>query len=129
MQLPSQQRGLGLWGWIFVLGTLGFITMITLQLIPMYLNEMAIAKVVKSTAGDPGNSGLAPAELRKAMQTRWDIEAISTLEPRDVKIVKHSSGRALSYDYEARAPLFYNIFIVVHFQNSFPMKGGGGSIE
>lgn len=128
MQLPSRQRGLGLWGWIFVLGFLGVTGMVTLQLIPMYLNEMAIAKVVKSTAGDPGNSGLPPAELRKAMQTRWDVEGITALQTKDVKIIKSGAGRALSYDYEVRAPLFYNISIVVHFQNSFPMKGGG-SIE
>lgn len=128
MQLPSRQRGLGLLGWTFILGTLGFMGMVTLQLIPMYLNEMAIAKVVKTTAGDPGNGGLPPAELRKAMQTRWDVEGITALETRDVKIVKVGGGRALSYEYETRAPLFYNISIVVHFENTFPMKGGG-SIE
>lgn len=128
MQLPSRQRGLGLWGWIFVLGAIGFVAMITLQLIPMYLNEMAIAKVVKTTAGDPGNGGLPPAELRKAMQTRWDVEGITALETKDIKLVKSGAGRALSYDYEVRAPLFYNISIVVHFENTFPLKGGG-SVE
>ncbi len=125
MQLPSRQRGLGLWGWIFVLGALGFIVMVTLQLIPIYLNEMAIEKVVKTTANDPGNGSLPPAELRKAMQTRWDVEGITSLDTKDIKIVKTGAGRALSYDYEARAPLFYNISIVVHFQNSFPLKSGG----
>lgn len=128
MQLPSRQRGLGLWGWIFVLGVLGFAVMVTLQLIPIYLSEMAIAKVVKTTANDSGNSSASPTELRKAMQTRWDVEGINTLKTSDVKIVKSGAGRALSYDYEARAPLFYNISIVVHFQNTFPMKGGG-SVE
>ena len=125
MQLPSRQRGMGLWGWIFVLGTLGIFGMVGLALIPFYLNEMAIAKVVKTIANDSSSASLPPAELRRAMQLRWDVDDISTLEPKDVKVVKTSSGRAMSYDYERRAPLFYNISIVVRFQNTFPLRGGG----
>ena len=128
MQLRNRQRGLGLWGWLFVLGTIGFVAMIVLKLTPIYLSEMAIARVVRQTAQDPGNGSLPLPELRKAMQTRWDVEGITTLEVKDVKLVKFGQGRALSYDYEARAELFYNISLVVHFQNKFPMKGGG-SIE
>jgi hypothetical protein len=125
MQLRHRQRGLGLWGWLFVLGAIGFIALVTMQLIPLYLAEMSIERVVKQTAGDSGNSGLALPELRKAMRTRWDVEGITTLRVEDVKLVKYGPGRALQYDYEARAPLFYNITLVVHFQNTFPMKGGG----
>lgn len=128
MQLRNRQLGLGLWGWIFVLGTIGFVAMIVLKLTPIYLSEMAISRVVRQTAQDPGNGGLPLPELRKAMQTRWDVEGITTLDVKDVKLVKFGQGRALSYDYEARAELFYNISLVVHFQNKFPMKGGG-SIE
>ena len=125
MQLRHQQRGLGLWGWMFVLGTIGFAAMITLKLTPIYLAEMSIQKVVSSTAKDPGNGSLPLAELRKAMKTRWDVEGITTLKVEDVKLIKTGAGRALSYDYEAREELFYNISLVVHFQNQFPMKGGG----
>ena len=128
MKLPSQQRGLGLWGWIFVLGVIGFVSMVTLQMIPLYLAEMAITKVVRSTAQDSGNSGLPLSELRRAMQRRWDVEDIKTLTVNDVKLVKSGAGRALEYSYEARAPLFYNLSIVATFENRFPMKGGG-SIE
>jgi hypothetical protein len=126
MRLQHRQRGLGLWGWIFVLGTLGFAAMIALKLIPIYLSEMAIEKVVKSTANDPANAGVPIGELRRNMRTRWDVEGINTLQVTDVQIVKTSTGRALGYEYDAKADLFYNISLVVHFQNQFPLKGGGG---
>lgn len=128
MQLRHRQHGLGLWGWLFVLGVIGFVSMITMQLVPIYLAEMSIQRVVKSTAQDPGNSGAPISELRKAMKTRWDVEGITTLDVRDVSIVKFGSGRALSYSYDARAELFYNLSIVAHFEEKFPMPGGG-SIE
>lgn len=126
MQLQHRQRGLGLWGWIFVLGVIGFTAMVTLKLVPIYLAEMSIARVVKSTAQDPGNATAPIQTLRNNMKTRWDVEGITTLDVKDVKLEKYGAGRALTYDYEARVELFYNISLVAHFQNKFPMPGGGG---
>lgn len=126
MQLQHRQRGLGLWGWVFVLSVIGFAAMVTMKLVPIYLAEMAIARVVKATAQDPGNASAPIQTLRTAMKTRWDVEGITTLSVNDVTIEKYGAGRALVYDYEARTELFYNISLVVHFANKFPMPGGGG---
>ena len=124
MRLTNRQKGLGLWGWIFVLGVIGFVTMIVLQLVPIYLNEMAIQRVVKLTAQDSANANADPATVRKNMQTRWDVEGISVISTKDVQLVKTATGRALVYDYEARADLFYNLSLVAHFHNQFKMDGG-----
>lgn len=125
MVLRSGQRGLGLWGWIFVLGVIGFVALIAMQLTPIYLEEMSIERVVRQTAQDPGNASLPIPELRKAMKLRWDVEGIDRLSVNDVKIVQFGSGRALSYEYDAKADLFYNISLLVHFEQKYPMKGGG----
>jgi hypothetical protein len=126
MQLRNSQRGLGLWGWIFVLGVIGSVALITMQLVPMYLAEMSIQRVVKATAEDPANASAPLATLRNNMRTRWDVEGITTLDVNDVRLEKYAAGRALVYDYEARAELFANISLVVHFSGRYPMAGGGG---
>jgi hypothetical protein len=126
MQLQKRQRGLGLWGWLFVLGMIGFIALITLQLVPIYLAELSIQRVVKAAAQDPANASAPIQTLRNNMKTRWDVEGITTLDVKDVTLERYGAGRALAYDYEARAELFYNISLVVHFQQKFPMPGGGG---
>ena len=126
MQLQRAQRGLGLWGWIFVLSVIGVVAMVTLQLVPIYLAELSIQKVVKQTAQDPGNASAPIQVLRNNMKTRWDVEGITTLDVNDVTLEKSGAGRALAYDYEARAELFANISLVVHFEKKFPMPGGGG---
>ena len=126
MQLQKRQRGLGLWGWIFVLGVIGFVALVTLQLVPIYLAELSIQRVVKATAQDPANANAPIQTLRTNMKTRWDVEGITTLSPNDITLERYGAGRALVYDYEARAELFYNISLVVHFENKFPMPGGGG---
>jgi hypothetical protein len=126
MQLQKRQRGLGLWGWLYVLFTLGFIALVSMNLVPLYLAEMSIQRVLKAAAQDSGNANLEPAELRNALKLRWDVEGITTLDVRDVKIERSAKGRALAYDYEAKAPLFGDVYIGVHFQNKYPMSGGGG---
>ena len=80
MQLRNGQHGLGLWGWIFVLGVIGFVSMVTLQLVPIYLAELSIQKVVKQTANDPINANAPIQELRKNMRTRWDVEGAEGLD-------------------------------------------------
>src|SRR5690349_21353914 len=126
MQLQNAQRGLGLWGWVFVLSVIGFVAMITLQLVPIYLAELAIQKVVKQTANDPVNASAPIATLRNNMRTRWDVEGITTLDVNEITLEKYGAGRALAYDYEAKAELFANISLVVHFEQKYPMPGGGG---
>lgn len=125
MQLRQRQQGLGLWGWIFVLSVIGFVSMVTMQLIPLYLAEASIQRVVKATAQDSANSGVTIQELRKNMKTRWDVEGITTLDVNDVQLVKSGAGRALVYSYDAKAELFYNISLVAHFEGRYPMSGGG----
>ena len=126
MQLRKRQGGLGLWGWIFVLGVIGFVALVTMQLVPIYLAEMSIQRVVKATAQDPANANVPLATLRRNMKTRWDVEGITTLDVNDVTLEKYGAGRALAYDYEARAELFANISLAVHFAEKYPMSGGGG---
>ena len=126
MQLRNNQRGLGLWGWVFVLSVIGVVAMVTLQLVPIYLAEISIQKVVKQTANDPANASAPIQTLRNNMRTRWDVEGITTLDVNEVTLEKYGAGRALKYDYEARAHLFANISLVVEFEKVFPMPGGGG---
>ena len=126
MHLRNKQRGLGLWGWVFVLTVIGFTAMVTLQLVPIYLAELSIQKVVRNAAADPANASAPISELRKNMKTRWDVEGISTLDVNEITLEKYGAGRALCYDYDAKADLFANISLVVHFEKKFPLPGGGG---
>jgi len=126
MQLRKRQQGLGLWGWMFVIGMIGSAALVTMQLVPIYLAEMSIQRVVKATAQDSANSNAPLAVLRNNMKLRWDTEGITTLDVKDIALEKYGSGRALTYDYEARAELVGNVSLVVHFTGTFPMAGGGG---
>lgn len=126
---PRRQRGLGWFGLLFVFGTIAFFAIIVVKVGPLYLNEGTVIRVVKGVADNPDYSNAPPSEIRKTLERRWDIDYINHLDDRDVKIKRGPMGRMLSYDYEARVNLFYNVWVAVKFKNDFPMKPGSGDID
>ncbi|MGV2481526.1 UNVERIFIED_CONTAM: DUF4845 domain-containing protein, partial [Salmonella enterica subsp. enterica serovar Weltevreden] len=59
---------------------------------------------------------------RKALQKFWDVDDITRLDYKDVKIKRSDRGRFMVYDYEAKERLFYNIYIVIHFKGEVPLR-------
>jgi hypothetical protein len=124
MKSMRGQRGVGLFGLIFILGLIGFAAMLVIKCGPLYLNEMSIRRDVAEVANQLGSSGseVDLDEARRALQKRWDIDYIEQLEAKDITITRGDRGLSLSYDYEARAHLFLNVFVVIHFAHDFPVR-------
>lgn len=120
MMNRHRQRGLGLFGLLLLLGSIGFATLLTFEVLPVYLNQMKIDRAVKTVAADAPST---VTEVRSALQRFWDIEDIAELTPRDVKVVRGSTGRRLVYGYEARRHLFGNVSLVLEFEGDEPMSG------
>ncbi|MEC9363933.1 MAG: DUF4845 domain-containing protein [Pseudomonadota bacterium] len=117
MHMRSRQRGLGWFGLLFVLGVIAFSAIVAVKCLPIYLNQMKVASALSKVAADPENGRAEMHVLRVALQRYWDIEDIKYLQPRDIKVKRTANGRFLSYEYEARERLFYNISIVIDFQD------------
>ncbi len=115
----ARQRGMSFWSLLFVLGVFGFAILVAMKLIPIYLNQMKVTKVVRAVAQEMRGAGgeIDPNDLRRSLEKRWDIEDIDWLEYQDIKLTRVGNKRSLKYDYEARKNLFQNIFIVVDFQD------------
>lgn len=122
------QRGAGLWGTLFVFAVIAFIALVVIKMIPVYLNQIKVSTAVKEVAQEPGlGANASVPAVRDSLQRHWDIDDIEYLQPKDVAVIHDTddNGETLTYDYEARVHLFYNIYVVVHFQGSAPMRGAG----
>lgn len=116
-----RQRGLGWLGLLFVLAIIAFVAIVVTKMAPIYLNQMKIASAVSRLASAPDN-GMADARaIRNDLQSFWDIDDVQYLNVADVRIKRTERGRFISYDYEARERLFYNIYIVIHFADDVPL--------
>lgn len=127
MRSPAKQRGLGWFGMMFVFGAIAFVAIVAIKVGPLYLNQMTVERIVKRVAEDPDMANAEPQAIRDALQRGWDVDYVDQLDPKDIKIKRTERGRTLSYDYEARVNLFYNIFVVVQFEGSEPMRNSGNA--
>jgi len=118
---PALQSGLGLVGAVFIFGLIAFVAVVTIKTLPLYLNQMKVARAVNGIVLDPELAGAEAVVLRDRLQRRWDIEDIQTITPQDIKVRRDESGRALVYNYEARTHLFYNVDLVLHFADEVPL--------
>lgn len=124
MQARHTQRGLGLFGFIFVLSLIGFVALVTIKTVPLYLNQLTLKRDLNEVANQVNSSGseIEIGELRRDVEKRFDIDYITQLEAKDIKIARTDTGMTMGYDYEARANLFSNIFIVIHFKENIPLR-------
>lgn len=124
-----RQRGLGWFGLLFVFGTIAFFAVVAIKVGPVYLNHATVVRVVKGVADNADYANADAGEIKKTLERRWDIDYINYVDDKDVKIKRTERGRVLAYDYEARVHFFYNVYVVVHFKDEFPMKQGAGGID
>ncbi|HEY0915302.1 MAG TPA: DUF4845 domain-containing protein [Solimonas sp.] len=124
MQLRHRQKGIGWFGLLFIFGVIAFVAIVGAKCFPIYMNQFKLQSTLNKVAsgGDSG-SDESGAGLRKELQRYWDIDDITRIKPKDIKIKRTGGGRFLSYDYEARERLFYNIYIVIHFEGEVQMSG------
>lgn len=118
---PRSQTGLGWFGLLFVLAIIGLAAIIVIKTLPLYLNQMKIATAVSKVAQDVDNAQAEASAIRNDLQRYWDIDDVEQLSVAEIKVKRTEAGRFISYDYEARADLFYNISIVVHFADDVPL--------
>ena len=119
--MQSRRHQQGFIKLLFTFGSIAFVATVGIKLFPLYGNELKLARVVKSAASE---GTIEPVQVRNSLQRRWDIEDIIMIEPKDIKIERGpNGGGALSYDYEARTHLFYNVHLVLKFSGREPVKG------
>ena len=125
MKTRHSQRGLGIFGLAFLLALIAFTATVVIKCMPLYLNQMTLARDLAQVAKQASSSGsdIDATDVHRAIERQWDIDYINQLEPKDIKVGNTTQGMAITYVYEARAHLFYNIFIVIHFADLIPLHG------
>jgi hypothetical protein len=126
LSFRGAQRGAGLWGTLFLFAVIGFVALLAIKCVPIYLNQLKITKAVHQVAEQNRSAGgeVDVYGIRSSLQKRWDIDDMDYVQPKDIQVLRSERGLSLSYDYEAKTLLFYNIFLVIHFAEDVPLRSG-----
>ena len=119
---PRRQRGMTFIGLLCILALLGLIGYAGLRLVPLYLNYMKVARSMDATAAELKSDNPDPGAIRRSLEKHWQIEDISSVEAKEVEIVKNEGGVSLHVSYDDAAPYVDNVSLSVHFDKTVKMQ-------
>ena len=124
--MRSRQRGATFLGMVVIIAILGFALYAGIRLTPMYLEYMAVARALEQTAQEESGA-TSPQTLRNALDRRWTIETIESIQPKDIEIKKAGSGFTMRAWYRAERPFISNVSLVADFDKTVQVGGDTGA--
>ena len=118
-----RQYGATALGMLIIAAILGMAVYAGIRLVPIYLEYMAVARILDQTAKENrGATTMSPLDLRVAMERRWRTETITSFEPKDLDIKRTGFGYVMRAKYRAEAPFVGNVSLAVDFDKSVEIR-------
>ena len=120
MHSLHQQKGVTAIGWLIILGLIGFFVLLTLKMLPSYMEYYKISSTLETMTKDSGFDN--PTEIRKSAERRFDISYVNSITPKDLKIKPYGQSWLVAAKYESRVHLFFNVSVVMDFNKQVKVK-------
>lgn len=117
----GRQRGLTVIGMLLLIVVLGFMALIAMKVIPMYIQYFTIKSTIESIRKEPQLAQMGLAEIQTALQKRFDIGYVDKITAKDIKLRNDRNGRVLDLVYEDDQPLFYGLHVVLKVNEAIPL--------
>ncbi len=107
--------------WLLGIMAVGAVLMTGFQLVPVYIDNHAVSKIVNDVLDDTELKDRPKREVLSALRGQFNEHNLTHLDPKDViKVARDSNGElVLDVKYEERRKLLYNLEIVAGFDEQF----------
>lgn len=109
----SKQRGMTVIGLLLVLIVIGFMALVAMKVVPMYIQYFTIKSTIESIRKEPQIAQMSIQDIQTGIDKRFDIGYVNNITARDLKIRNDRSGRVLDLVYQDERELFYGLFVVL----------------
>ena len=113
--LKKRQAGMTTLGLIILVAFVGMFAFAGIRLTPVYLNYMKVVGVVDGVREEFDGTGATSSAIRNSIVRRFDIESVSQISARDIKVTKVDGGHEVAATYSHKAPFIANVSFVVDF--------------
>ena len=116
----SKQSGASMWGLIGGSALVILFAMITMKLVPAYLDNNKVVSALDSLAETPGAAQMSRRQVLDKIDNTLYIDMASDLLDLNeaLTITKTKNTKVFSIDYERVIPMAYNISALLYFENS-----------
>jgi len=109
----KKQQGLTLISMVFFATVFCLVAVISMRLIPLYLENYNVVGSMKSLT-----PVMTKTDLRRSLQRRFMINEVRRIKPEQVEIKNVRKGFNVRVAYDITIKMFGNIDAVVHFDDS-----------
>lgn len=113
---PAFQRGVGLPALAAMLVLIGLIGLVSIRLVPVYLESFEIGSILSSVEGEMSGQNANHSDLRKAIDKRLRVNSIKSISRNDISFTTQRGGTDVVIAYEVRVPMFGNLDVVANFR-------------
>jgi hypothetical protein len=123
MKLFQAQRGMGFMSWVICIGLAGFIILLMMRLLPIYIENYNVKSSLKALQEDTSISIskiTVPIEIafRNNLMKHFLINGISSAGVNNITVKKVTNGLQVQVIYDAKTHIVGNIDAICHFDES-----------
>jgi len=114
------QKGSSMWGLLGGAALIVLFALVTMKLVPVYLDNNKVASALKSLQETPGVGTWSRRQIINKIDNTLYIDMAADLLNLEeaLKITKKKNVKVISIDYERVVPMAYNISALLDFENS-----------
>ncbi len=127
--MQSKQRGLAMFGFLFVAIVLVAVALLAMKLVPAYIEFFSVKKILATMGQDPEIRSKSNAEIRDSFSKRASTGYVTVVKPEDLSIDRSGGVPVISAEYEFRTKLVGNVSLVVDFSASSDPNAAPAQIE
>jgi len=110
-----RQAGMTTLGLLILVMFVGIFAFAAIRLAPVYLNYMKVAGVVNGVVEEFDTKGATRSAITSSISRRFDIESVSEIRAKEVKVTKVGNGFEVVAVYSHKTEFIANVSFVVDF--------------
>ena len=114
----QRERGATFLGMVVILLILGTALYAGLRLAPVYLEYMKVSRSLEQVKDEHQAEQTNVALIKRSLERHWDVEDISRIGWKEIKIEKGNDGYTMTAEYDAEQPFVANLYLLCKFKKS-----------
>jgi hypothetical protein len=92
------------------------------RLTPIYLNYMKVVGVIDGAYAEFDSQNPSRSAIRRSIQRRFDVESVTVIVARDIKVTADSGGFLVAAVYDHTVPFIGNIYFTAKFDKQVTIR-------
>ena len=116
--MQSRQRGLTMFGFLFVAVLLVLAAILAMKLVPAYIEFYTLKEIIATMGHETDIRSKSNRDIRNDFSKRASTSYVTVIKPDELVITNEGGVPVISFEYEYRTKLVGNISLVVDFSAS-----------